>query len=415
MKITFIIIGNQDSNETRESIESIEKQETEEEIEKKILVYVPGGQIQELIEKVISKDNKKSEEYVVVANAGSIWAQGALQTFLVAKSNLKKYDLFLFGDNIAEIYPDYRVASIYNDMNTICDDFGMLFFEKKYLYLLEKMLITKTIQECMLIIYTLLYNSNDYVLLNSKYYKRKCLRRATDKKWYKYDIIEWINKIRNVAKENYDEHEQYSDYVIMQELNDCMQEELESVLLPDEISEFKRMLAQFLKEVDDFAILKSKGMMAILKRYAIELKYGLNIYSKLKWRAGFAMFNNMIITNLVNQKMFVPSKLYWKGGKFFLRTIVSNPINGDGFSYYILDSYNHKFEMKYISSNVRRKCLGEVILEEKYYDAKIPLKLVLSSNEITYHCVVDCSLDIPTNSREVLWSWVKGKIIDKFK
>lgn len=181
----------------------------------------------------------------------------------------------------------------------------------------------------------------------------------------------------------------YIQYVVLDGFQWRLREDLTNVLTKEEQDIYEAHLKEILSYLDDDLICRLDKMYVEYKIYALSLKYGYDITTKLKYRKGVFYFNHVRIYSMQAKSLFSLDVLEIKEGMLHLSGRIWCPF-ADDLCIYIEDGDGKTFDI--VSSPVgfrKAVILGKEIMRVRAYEVTLPLE------EAKQYTVYGCYKDKP--------------------
>lgn len=166
----------------------------------------------------------------------------------------------------------------------------------------------------------------------------------------------------------------YIQYVVLDEFQYRLREDLTNVLTKEEQDIYEAHLKQILSYLDDDLICRLDKMYVEYKIYALSLKYGYDITTKLKYRKGVFYFNHVRIYSMQAKSLFSLDVLEIREGMLHLSGRIWCPF-ADDFRIYIEDGDGKTFDIVSSPAGFRKAViLGKEIMRVRAYEVAFPLE-----------------------------------------
>lgn len=181
----------------------------------------------------------------------------------------------------------------------------------------------------------------------------------------------------------------YIQYVVLDEFQWRLREDLTNVLTKEEQDIYEAHLKEILSYLDDDLICRLDKMYVEYKIYALSLKYGYDITTKLKYRKGVFYFNHVRIYSMQAKSLFSFDVLEIKEGMLHLSGRIWCPF-ADDLRIYIEDGDGKTFDIVSSPAGFRKAViLGKEIMRVRAYEVVLPLE------EAKQYTVYGCYKDKP--------------------
>lgn len=163
-------------------------------------------------------------------------------------------------------------------------------------------------------------------------------------------------------------------YPVLNELQWRLREDLTNVLTKEEQDMYEEHLKKILSYLDDDRICRMDKMYVEYKIYALSLKYGYDITTKLKYRKGVFYFNNVRLYSMRAKSLFSLDVLEIKEGMLHLSGRIWCPF-ADDFRICIKGDNGESFDVVPSPAGFRKAViLGKEIMRIRGYEVVLPLE-----------------------------------------
>lgn len=196
---------------------------------------------------------------------------------------------------------------------------------------------------------------NKYIKNKQQQYNIEHQKLLENKDYYIKTLNEVHFKLITISKEKYGKTLNFVQEFIINNLKSRLLYEKIFILNDSETTEYKNIIRNILKEIDDEFILKSK-MHFSFKMYALSLKNGTNIINDVYLDGIKINYNDLTITTLNNRNLF----------KIIIMKIRNNKLYIEGTHQF--DFFKNKYQIKAITNE--NKEIKIDFYENKHWDKK---------------------------------------------
>lgn len=194
------------------------------------------------------------------------------------------------------------------------------------------------------------------------------------KQWY-LEVPEFYDmEILQESMDKYGFVPSYVQYLVMSEFRWRLREDLTNILTEEERERYEAHLKKILSYLDDDRICRMDKMYVEYKIYALSLKYGYDITTKLKYRKGVFYFNNVRLYSMRAKSLFSLDVLEIKEGMLHLSGRIWCPFTDD-FHICIKGDNGESFDVVSSPAGFRKAViLGREIMRIRGYEVVLPLE-----------------------------------------
>ena len=186
----------------------------------------------------------------------------------------------------------------------------------------------------------------------------------TPKKVYMKLIAESEDKYKKVIR--------YIQYFIMYDMQWRLKEKIYDTLNEHQLKEYKDILSELLKYVDDNIICQQPKITSEYKVYALSLKYKRNVAEELKWINNSLYFNDIEVYNLKNKSLFKIELIEINKKYLEIEGEINCLVPKENYNIYALGIKIYPIEYLEDESN-NREAFGKTFLKNRRCKIKIPI------------------------------------------
>lgn len=193
------------------------------------------------------------------------------------------------------------------------------------------------------------------VLRNAEYNYRKRLNETSllqksfsDIRWYNETIQNFHKQIIQKSIEKEGKIIPYIQYILMYDLKGRISKEYPDFMSEAQKTEYKELLLELLKQIDDNIICMQKKFYATDKIFALSLKYGRDIVNELVFKEEKLYFNELSVLSIKNNKSIcMPDSIIIKKKNIYIEGDLKVPIPPELYEIYV-ENYDKKYSLTII-------------------------------------------------------------------
>ena len=193
------------------------------------------------------------------------------------------------------------------------------------------------------------------VLRNAEYNYRKRLNETSllqksfsDIRWYNETIQNFHKQIIQKSIEKEGKIIPYIQYIIMYDLKGRISKEYPEFMNDTQKTEYKELLLELIKQIDDNIICNQKKFYATDKIFVLSLKYGRDIVNELVFKEEKLYFNELSVLSIKNNKSIcMPDSIIIKKKNIYIEGDIKVPIPPELYEIYV-ENYDKKYSLTII-------------------------------------------------------------------
>lgn len=254
--------------------------------------------------------------------------------FFEARDDYHVLDYVFEEDRVIDIIKDYQFIHLHAASTFFETDIAKKFrFDANLKYGEDAKYVTEIILE----------TKKFGALRNAEYNYRKRLNETSilqksfsDIKWYNETIQNFHKQIIQKSIEKEGKIIPYIQYIIMYDLKGRINKEYPDIMSDTQKEEYKKLLLELIKQIDDNIICKQKKFYATDKIFVLSLKYGRDIVNELVFKDEKLFFNDLSILSIKNNKSIcAPDSLIINKKKIYIEGNLKTPIPEELYEIYI--------------------------------------------------------------------------------
>ena len=168
---------------------------------------------------------------------------------------------------------------------------------------------------------------------------------------------------------------EFIQYVVMYDVRWRLGEDIDGMLPPDQLLEYKEVMNKTLSYIDDRIILVQKNMSVGAKVYALNIKYKTDVTKALSCDHGKLLYDNIVLMNLMEvRSLLIFTFLEIRDGVLYIEGKDNLFLHTEDYTFYAAVNGKEYYPERYMTSKYDTKILGFKAFEGKGFKLEIPVK-----------------------------------------